>query len=69
MSSLMNTLSQTFPPRTAIANTVPTSAAGELLRPSTPPLPSRSARATLPKLTPGIAFLADAPVRSELLTI
>jgi hypothetical protein len=67
ISALINTLSQTFPPRTAISNSVSTSAAGELLRPSTPPHPSRSARAAPPKLTPGKAFLGDAPRQKRAL--
>jgi hypothetical protein len=50
-----------------LVNSVSTSAAGELLRPSTPPHPSRSARAAPPKLTPDKAFLADAPRQNRAL--
>jgi hypothetical protein len=67
ISAPINTLSQTFSPRTAIATSVSTSAAGELLRPSTPPHPSGSARAAPPKLTPGKGFLADAPRQKRAL--
>jgi hypothetical protein len=65
ISFLISILSQTFPPRTAITNIVSTSAAGELLRPSTPPHPSCSACAVPPKLTPGKAILTDAPCQKR----
>jgi hypothetical protein len=63
ISALIHILRQTFSPRT----TSSPSAAGELLRPSTPLHPSRSARAAPQTLTPGKAFLADAPRQKRAL--
>jgi hypothetical protein len=62
-------LSQTFSPSTAITNSVSPSAAGELLRPSTPPHPPAQHVPRRRSSPPAKPLLLTLPVRSELLTI